>query len=534
MNLRISIITFALVISIVSCSIFPSGTPDAMQALTSSRSVVEVNIDGVKHVINLASEFEDNIEGIEINVIDLGNYLLIETTDPQHRFLPTSQIISKDTIASNEITSLQFNVDIEWLVRPIGEIDDVDLLKEELLGKTSLRNLNDFLDDYEYPNGVTILFPVSISTDGNQQVNVYKTPAPNTVIITTDEMAIGSYKLAAPKRGAAIALVAVYMISLSIPIIVAITSGQDATVPDLLGEEWDLYQIREVAGAKYKKTKIYFKYNTVYTTCGSDEELGRVVKQEPIPGVKINAMEEDITLHICNEVVLAEDTDHAVVETEEVSQSEVGQQFDFQAIVGFYASYIPVGECKRHRAEWDNQTFMHGESCVGFQYEWIGMDENGILSLLGTWDYSDVGRLIQNEIKIDTNIHTSGLPYSPFLFDLSGAAFERFPANYSESEDRVIERSAFDKNVIGNSVLEVFGNEIDTWIVGYEYDYSAKDLIQNVEYTFTKNSLEYYDKVTGLLIKVEIVENVISCTPECNEIEDGVFIFELMDTNLYK
>jgi hypothetical protein len=295
--------SFFLILLSLSLTIQSCFGPSNIQTLKSKKTTVDLQVGDENISVILSSENEKDTSGIEVTLVDLGNMLMVETFDSEGRFLPTTQLISKEQKESYEISAPQLDADIEWVMRPIGTINNIDSLQERLLGATTLEMLNDFLAEYNYSKGVSILMPLTVINGETPQIKVYETPGLNTILILPENSVSSSYKVAAPKHIAPFVFVAIYIIGLAIPFVMLGTLSQNASVPNLVGEVWSLHQARDVAGAMHKKAKVYFSYNIENTTCFKQEDVGRVIDQNPPPDTKINAFDEIITVYVCNEKV---------------------------------------------------------------------------------------------------------------------------------------------------------------------------------------------------------------------------------------
>lgn len=298
------VVSIFIILSLVSfsCGLRNNSAQTGKSSVVSSGNIVVAEIDGKDLQVNLDPSNSKDTEGISVTAIDLGDSVLLETVDPEGRYLPNTQIIPKESMDGGEVVATQIDSDTDSAIRQIGEINDLEPLKDTLIGTTSFGEVHQLLAQTGFDSGVSVLLPMD-GFGADETVNVYNTPAPNTVLVISEEVASNGYKLAAPSQVAPIVFIAIYLIGLATPLIILFTMSGSASAPNVIGWNWAQYQLTEAFHAQGGKNKVYFTYDTENTTCDDEDQLGKVVDQNPKPGVTMNAIDEVVTVYICNEVV---------------------------------------------------------------------------------------------------------------------------------------------------------------------------------------------------------------------------------------
>jgi hypothetical protein len=247
--------------------------------------------------------------GVEVTTFPLGDIVLVETVDPQGRYLPSAQFVTMTGEGLQQISAPQFPLDLEWGVTTSETEINIEPLMGNSLGRTTFAELGEILTTERFPNGVNLVFafPEQLREEG--VVEVYQTPLSHTVLLVPVEAQTGKAPgLAAPERilfmtVVVVAYTAVFVFSMVAPLVAYIYFQIHATVPDLIGRRLDYVWQEERHDFLTKGGEGFnFDYNIMDTNCDDPSRIGEIVAQEPPAGTEINALEDRLTLYVCSEV----------------------------------------------------------------------------------------------------------------------------------------------------------------------------------------------------------------------------------------
>ncbi len=317
----------------------PSDTPVVTDTVSPADvGKISVMVDRKLIKVNLDPLGERQIDGVQLEVLELGETYLVETFDPLGRFLPTVTSIKKDREPQQEVDAVQINRTWQWSFSVGQNLDILSLMKKHL-GSVQLDSLHSFSGLAWGQLGINMILPVPDVVDDNQMLDVYQTPAGHTVLlvpqgIQAGEMPSTGLGLLSPVEQ--VTSFSEYMV-LSFfsmpaePISAYLRAAQAMAVGDYLGFpeddlDWAVLKVREDrAGLPLdyqpprgiaKETVNWLNYDQrlvsslyfipierVMVPCTDKDQLETVVAQFPQPGTVVNALSQPVTLHICSEVL---------------------------------------------------------------------------------------------------------------------------------------------------------------------------------------------------------------------------------------
>ncbi|MCH7587890.1 MAG: hypothetical protein IIC78_07635 [Chloroflexi bacterium] len=173
----------ALIVS--ACA--PTATPgpvdrDYLGAFVNEGEGILTTVAGREVSIMLSQEQGIDTSDVVITLVNLGTTYLIETADPDGRFLPAVQLEPRLEEDLQKIIVPQIQVDAGWSIRNAGT-GNLRLLQSAYLGSTTLEALNVFLARQVLGPGVNLLLQVPENLETFQEIDVYRTPGTLTFLL---------------------------------------------------------------------------------------------------------------------------------------------------------------------------------------------------------------------------------------------------------------------------------------------------------------------------------------------------------------
>lgn len=277
---------------------------------------------------------ERNTDGIETFAVDLGNAYLAETSDPQRRYVPSVSIITKDREPIQEVAAVQVSSDWQWSFRTETRLETAPL-QRSLIASVTLGTLHQRPELAAIATGFNLLMPLLTTIDDNQVFDLYRTPGKATFLLLPQGFVNnGEPKLAAPAAQNGF-LDQYVIVSFLAPPGTAITNYlryvTNIPVTDFAGIsktdlDWTQLKVKEANfglpqdyqlpqgitqdavnwlnfDKNFNLDLLYLKIERVDALCVEQTKLNKVVAQDPPAGISLNAMNQKITLSICNQVV---------------------------------------------------------------------------------------------------------------------------------------------------------------------------------------------------------------------------------------
>lgn len=182
---RLFVGLFFATLLITACG--PEGTPeppidtDNLDAFVSEGEAILTEVNGREVSLLLTQEQGLDTKGVVVTLVNLGSTYLIETADPDGRFLPAVQIESRVDEPTQEIRIPQIQASSEWSIRFAGTAN-LRLIKARFMGTTTLESFQSFITRKTLGTGVNILMQVPESLENFQQIDVYRTPGTMTFL----------------------------------------------------------------------------------------------------------------------------------------------------------------------------------------------------------------------------------------------------------------------------------------------------------------------------------------------------------------
>lgn len=182
---RLIVGLFFTTLLITACA--PEGTPeplidiDNFDAYVSEGEPILAEVAGREVSILLKQDKGIDTSDVVVTLVNLGETYLIETADPNGRFLPTVQIEPRLGELTQEIEIPQIQTSSNWAIRFAGTAN-VRLIKGGFLGTTTLDSLKSFISRQILGPGFNILLQVPETLESFQQIDVYRTPGTMTFL----------------------------------------------------------------------------------------------------------------------------------------------------------------------------------------------------------------------------------------------------------------------------------------------------------------------------------------------------------------
>jgi hypothetical protein len=210
---RLIVGLFFAILLITACG--PEGTPeppidtDNLDAFVSEGEAIITEIGDREVSILLTQDQGVDTTDVVITLVNLGSTYLIETADPNGRFLPAVQIEPRLDQPSQEIRIPQIQTTSDWAIRFAGSAD-LRKLRAGFIGTTTIDSLKPFITRQILGTGFNILLQVPENLEDFQQIDVYRTPGTMTFLAVGrgTQLAVG----ASLNQGADIKLASVSML----------------------------------------------------------------------------------------------------------------------------------------------------------------------------------------------------------------------------------------------------------------------------------------------------------------------------------
>lgn len=165
----------------------PAATPappvdkDNLDAFVSEGEPLVVEIVGREVTFLFDQEQGIDTSDVVVTLVNFGETYLIETADPNGRFLPTVQIEPRSNELTQEIEIPLIQTNSDWSIRFAGTAN-LRQLQRGFIGSTTLDSLKPFISREIFGPGFNILLEVPESLETFQQVDVYRTPGTMTFL----------------------------------------------------------------------------------------------------------------------------------------------------------------------------------------------------------------------------------------------------------------------------------------------------------------------------------------------------------------
>lgn len=276
---------------------------------------------------------ERDVTNVQVDAIEFTQSFLVESVDPLGRYLPNVGEFPKSRDPIQQIVLTQVGAEWLWSVRPIEGLDTASLTSQKL-GNMTLANLTQYLTSVWDRGSINIILPVQDTYRDTDTYNVYQTPAAHTILLTTSSTAASGGKLAALKKAAASYQYVIFsfLAPPTLPLTNFITQAQNVQVGNYTGVtaaeiNWAETKVKEspkgvpegyvptTAGISkeminwlnydqvFVRSAFYLKSAQIQEPCTKQENLNKIIRQEPEAGKTLNALKDTVKLVICKEVV---------------------------------------------------------------------------------------------------------------------------------------------------------------------------------------------------------------------------------------
>jgi hypothetical protein len=185
-NMR-KILGWFLLISILSTAcapqeVEPTRDPDNLEVYTSENEPIQATIAGRDISIVLDPNQELDTTAVVVTLVNLGAAYMIETADPQGRYLPSVQLVLREDVPLQQITMPQIEVSAGWTLRFVNDYNSQSL-RERFHATITIDQLKTFLARKIYGSGINLILQVPNSIDDFQEINIYSTPGTMTFLL---------------------------------------------------------------------------------------------------------------------------------------------------------------------------------------------------------------------------------------------------------------------------------------------------------------------------------------------------------------
>ncbi len=160
----------------------PSPWTDGQISVTSMGGAVVLGHPDQDLVIFLDKAHLPATQEVVVTATELYSSYLIETSDPNGRFLPSIRVVEKEPRPLLSVQSLQVEKGIGWKINSMGELEILPMTRTSL-GISTLRDLPVTLQSHMGSSDVNILLPVGGTFVDSEEYEVFQTLGEMTVIL---------------------------------------------------------------------------------------------------------------------------------------------------------------------------------------------------------------------------------------------------------------------------------------------------------------------------------------------------------------
>ena len=295
---------------------------------------VDVMVDKKLIRVSLDPLGDRSMDGVEVQVYEVGGQYLIETYDSQGRYLPAAAVITKDREPEQEVAAIQANRTWQWGFRKGEYLDALPLMISDL-GQVALGSVHLYEPLSWASGGINFILPAMEVIDDSTMMHVYQTPAAHTVVLVPEQQpsAGRSAGLGAPSREPFYDhyVILSYFSMPGEPISAYLRATQAMPVSDYFGLQaddlnWAIFKSYEdrsglpldyvppsgiaqetINWMNYDTTfinSLYFiPFDRIEVPCTDKDQLDTVVDQEPPADSVVNVLNNPVILYVCNEVL---------------------------------------------------------------------------------------------------------------------------------------------------------------------------------------------------------------------------------------
>jgi hypothetical protein len=133
-------------------------------------------------IVILDDDFLPRTRDVIVSATELYQTYLIETSDPAGRFLPSVEVVPKESRPLLRVESFQKERASLWAIDPLGELDVLPLTQSSL-GITTLGQLPTMLASRIASQDVNLLFPVGGTFIDTEEYEAFQTFGSMTVVL---------------------------------------------------------------------------------------------------------------------------------------------------------------------------------------------------------------------------------------------------------------------------------------------------------------------------------------------------------------
>jgi hypothetical protein len=164
----------------------PTDDGDNVEVFVSKGDPILTNIYGRDVSIVLDPNHETDTTDVIVAFANMGMTYLVETADPEGRFLPSVQVVQRpieeEPKTVQQIVMPQISVQAGWALRALGSIN-LQMIKKRFMGKMPLDDLSSFIKRNVFGRGVNLILQVPGNMEEFQEIMVYRTSGTMTFLV---------------------------------------------------------------------------------------------------------------------------------------------------------------------------------------------------------------------------------------------------------------------------------------------------------------------------------------------------------------
>ncbi len=181
-HLVILALTTSSCTSLFGSSASAPGDKDNLEVFVSEGRSVVAESKGHQLLVILDEQGTLDTSGVVVTLVDLGSAYMIETADPEGRYLPAVRLTPRTADDMQEVIIQQIPADSNWSIHRTASVP-LWLLDERYLDSIPLASLGDLLSANTYGRGVNILLQIPDTLAAADQVSVYRAPGSMTFLV---------------------------------------------------------------------------------------------------------------------------------------------------------------------------------------------------------------------------------------------------------------------------------------------------------------------------------------------------------------
>lgn len=271
-----------------------SASMQAQETIISAGDTATISLNTYEIAVALVSS-EVDLAGVEINAVEMGDFIGVNSVDPEGRYLPNVHIMPVDENSTTyDVELLQSLVGQGWRYRHIGIVDVAPFIADSL-GTTTPAELHVLLSESVAPDAdVNLIMPLLLEDIAPVSLAVYATPLPSTfIVVPADTVSDG-----VPDSLAVDDMIVMHASSLALSPYVLLTEARAVALPDMVGLNIEGGDVDTALALAQPDVQIGFRYVITPVAC-DDDDSGTVIAQKPDATTIVDARSQIVELEVC-------------------------------------------------------------------------------------------------------------------------------------------------------------------------------------------------------------------------------------------